>query len=103
MNNLTKTTLAVAIVGILGFGGLTTVAVANSVNYRIKDINNQGIKDEREIDETSEGSETAEIEDTQESAHLQPFAKISATQATEAALTVQNGQVKELELTEEDG
>jgi uncharacterized membrane protein YkoI len=101
MNNLTKTTLGILLVGTLGFGGFCAVALAtpNNSNHFII----QGIKDDKEMDETSEDSGTPEIEATQENAQLQSLAKITATQAKEAALTVQNGQVHKLELKEEDG
>ena len=94
MNNPIKTTLSVLLATTLVSGGLTAIALADSTERDSKTVTAQEVEDEdREFEE----------DDEQEAARLQPFAKISADQAREAALQVQSGKVTEIELEAKDG
>ena len=98
MNNPIKTTLSVLLATTLVGSGLTAIALADSVERDSKTVTAQEVEDEdREFEEDEE------LEEEQEAARLQPLAKISADQAREAALQVQDGKVTELELEAEDG
>ena len=103
MNNSIKTILTVLLVGTLGAGSLTAVAVADSNNRSSKTSMTQAVEDETEMEEDRESEAEEKLEEEQEAARLQPLAKISADQAREAALQVQDGEVTELELEAEDG
>ena len=109
MNNSIKNTLAVLLTTTLVSGGITATALANSADRSSKTIISQEVEDENEINEDREMGEEREseadeeLEEQQEAARLQPLAKISPDQAKEAALKVQSGEVKELELEAENG
>ena len=91
MNISIKIILAVLLTGAIGAGSLITVALANSNDRTTKVFMTQAVEDE------------TEMEEEQEAARLQPLAKIIAEQAKEAALQVQDGKVRELELEAENG
>ena len=91
MNNLIKTILAVLLTGTIGAGSLITVALANSNDRTTKVFMTQAVEDETEMEEEQESEADEEREEEQEAARLQPLAKISAEQAKEAALQVQDG------------
>ena len=109
MNNSIKNTLAVLLISTLAAGGITATALANSANRSSRAVIAQGVEDETEVNEDREMGEEREteadeeLEEQQEAARLQPLAKITADQAKEAALQVQSGEVKEVELEAEEG
>ncbi|GAB4549627.1 MAG: PepSY domain-containing protein [Pleurocapsa sp.] len=121
MNNPMKIILAILLTTTLVSGGLTSLAQADESdrvceaspqdsaylkgNRSSRVIIAQGVNDEMEMNEEREMEQEQEFEEDeeQEAARLQPLAKITAEQAKEAALKVQSGEVKELELEAEDG
>lgn len=104
-----KITLAVLLTTTLISGGLASLAQADESDRSSRVIIAQGVDDktemneDREMEQEQEFEEDEEKEEQQEATRLQPFAKITADQAKEAALKVQSGEVKELELEAEDG
>ena len=109
MNIPIKTILSVLLATTLVSGGLTAIALADSADRSSRTIISQEVEDETEVDEDREMGEEREteadeeLEEQQEAARLQPLAKITADQAKEAALQVQSGEVKEVELEAEEG
>lgn len=103
MNNSIKTTLAVLLIGSLGAGGIAVVARANSGNGEHQVFISQGVEEKVEMEDERESEANEELEEKQEAARLQPLAKITTEQAKEAALQVQSGEVKEVELEAEEG
>lgn len=102
MNDSIKTILAVLLTGTIGAGSLITVALANSSDRAAKVFMTQAVEDETEM-ESEQESDADEAREEEAAARLQPLAKITADQAKEAALQVQDGKVRELELEAENG
>ncbi len=108
-----KIILAILLTTTLVSGGLTSLAQADESdreaylkgNRSSRVIIARGVNDEMEMNEDREMEQEQEFEEDeqQEAARLQPLAKITADRAREAALKVQSGEVKELELEAEDG
>lgn len=103
MNNSTKITLAAVAIGLIGLGGLAKiVSAAQSQPQQVAIMPQQAGMKMAEVSD-GDGETNDEVKDQQESAKLQPLAKITPQQAQQAAKQVGSGKATAVKLENEDG
>ena len=103
MNNSTKTTLTAVLLAI-GAGGAAILAFPLNNSQQAQAVDRkQELQELEDADEAQELGDDEELDEQQEAARLRPLAKITPEQAQQAAQKVQSGEVKELELEDENG
>jgi uncharacterized membrane protein YkoI len=105
MKNSTKITLSIALVSILGVGGLVRAVNANQAKTPVATISQH-----HKIAQVSEvsggdgdGETNDDVQEQQESAQLQSLAKITPQQAQQAAEKAVGGKATHVQLENDDG